>query len=588
MTIRPAWIAASGLAVAVAAAAAWPLLTGVLAGHVRDRLARETGLDWRIGSVALGAGPSLVLSDVGAGRAGAGLGLDVRKVHLSGPFALVMGGAGALRVRVEEARLRLPLDGEPATPRAGGEGQPGLSALAGGARIEAFDLSADGRSLSVTVPAADLTLDLDSGPVPAGATYRLDLDAGGHRLALALDPPAGSGRPLRLTLEPGGPSGRRGTIAGSLRLEGRRVALDRLTGTLDGAALSGDLLCDLPAGASAKPRIAADLRLDALALAPEGSSTRAPAGLTVPVPVGILPDPRWFAAVEGEGRIALGRLVLGPARIEGVAVTAKVGAGVLEAGLAAARAYEGTLKVRYALAPAGTAGRHRLGLALTQGQVRPLLGDLLGIAAIDGRLTASLDIEAVAARPEDVPRAATGSADMSVTDGTLEGSELLAVLASLGQERGSAATRFSYLGGRLRIAQGTGVTEGLSLRSPLIEAGGSGSLDLVGQTLDLTFQPRVTPQRGRRPGRSLSVPVRVAGPWRDPAVSADMAGLLDDPAGAMEALQDLGTGLLGGPSATGGKSATGGGQGAIGGELGGFLDAILPRSRPDAPVPRRR
>lgn len=572
MKTRVIWIAAAAVVGSCAlAAAGWPILTGRVARHIEERLQLETGQPWRIDSVGFDLTPGLILNDVSTGRSGSTPVLAVRRVHLSGPLALLRGEAGTARVEAEGLNLRTTIDPLPSAPRvtAVRAGTPGLSTVGAVLRGVTWNLVDDGRTLVAAAPSAQV--DLALVPTTTETAVTVDLEAPSHRVRLALERPAagGDGRPLRVTFEPKVPQDHRAAVQANLRTEPAGFRLDGLTGTVDGGALTGEIQVDL----ADRPKLNVDLRLDALTLAREGDAAAA-TGLTVPLPAAVVPDPKWFAAFEAQARLSIGRLAIGPARIETVLVAATVRKGVLDAAMSAAKAYDGALKVRYGLSTAGDHGRHRLTLTLANGQVRSMLSSLLGVGAIEGRATVRLDLDATGGQPDALLKSATGSVEASVVDGGIDGSGL-ALLTSglLGQEGGGIATRFSYLGGRARIAQGRGTTDDLQLRSALIESTGSGVFDLLDQTLDLTFQPSVTPQRGRRPGagKGLSVPVRVVGPWADPAVSADMSRILDNPAGAVEALQDLGSGLFGGQ-----------GSGPGGSGLGGLLDGLFPKSGQDA------
>ena len=77
----------------------------------------------------------------------------------------------------------------------------------------------------------------------------------------------------------------------------------------------------------------------------------------------------------------------------------------------------------------------------------------------------------------------------------------------------------------------------------------------------------------------LGIPVVIDGPWDQPRIYPDMAGMLDNPDAAYAKLKEMGTGLFGANAALGGLggSATGGAgtSDALGGKLGETLGNLL-------------
>lgn len=576
MKFRRVGIAVVGLALTVLVG--WPFVATRLTRMVEDRLERETGRDWRVGSVGIAWSPALLLTDVATGDAAAGLTVGHLTVPLS--LALITGGTASVSLRADGLSLRLPIDGPlPTAPARAGDGASRSEAhwSAVHARLRGVDcaLSGDGRRLDLSAGSVEIDLDLDaSATAPA---IDLTIEDAGQPIRLVLDRPGGDGaRSLRLDIAPNSA----GTDLPAVRVAARliagadQVSLDRITGTLDQSPVSGMLRVAL----AGRPVITADLRLEDLTLKAGRDADLAGVarGPKIAVPIGALPRPSWFTAFDGDLRLAIGRVALGPARFEEVNAATNIRGGKLESAVTVARTYESALTLRYTLSPVngargggGENGLHRLSVSLAGARLRPLLSDLVGAEALDAKAMVRIDLQANAAHPADLPRAATGFADVTLTEGRVDTADLI----GLGND--GPFSRFNTLGGSFSIAEGRAVTNDLQLRSPLIQAIGAGSLDLVARTLDLRFQPSVTSQRGRSgSGRALNVPVHVSGPWEGPAVSADMAGLLQNPGGAIEALQDLGTGLMG-PRGDGGG-------------LGGLLDAILPRGGRESTPARRR
>ncbi|WP_375462902.1 AsmA family protein [uncultured Methylobacterium sp.] len=559
------------IVVAVVAAAAWPALVEWTRGSLERRLAAETGQVWRIGSLAptLDPAPGLVLGDVSMGggkESGKGLSATLRRVRIAAPVALLLGGAGTGNAAVEDVTVRLPRTAGADAAMPGGDSGRDRGALRPAAIRVAVkgaqaQPSASDDTLTLTIRTLDLSVDLaPDAPAPA---LRLDLDAAGAGAVMEADPPgAGGGRPVRLTVNPG--SGPRVAATASARLTPTALNLDAIVGSIDRAPFSGSLVLER----TAIPRLVAALRLEALALTADGSPAPRVAGtnvLSIAVPPDLVPDVAWFRLFDAQADLSIGRLALGPVGLTGLSLTARVKAGSLDAALVSAAVYEGSARGRYVLGPdAAGAGRHQIGLSLNRIRVRPLLADLAGVQGLDGFGTVRLDLQATGARTGDVVRTAAGAGEFSVVDGRIDGLDLARAAGLLGGAGGGLATRLDLLGGTVSVADGQAVTNDLRLKTGLLDTEGVGSVDLIGRSLDLRLKPlKVVPGSGGR----LDVPIRISGPWSNPAVSADLSGLARDPAAAIQGLQDLGGGIFG---------KQGDGQG---GGLGGLLDAIMP-SRP--------
>ena len=566
MRLRALLIGVFGVALIVGATVlAWPLLSQRLAGLIEDRLARETGLAWNVGTLEfeLDPAPGLVMRDVTV--RGDGISGRLSRVRATGPLGLLLSGSGTVAARIEGASLGLPL-APPDTARTrqptgdGSSERLGVSAVRAVVHGATAAMGEGDRSVSLAASAADLSLDLTSGATGGDPSVRLELPDRGAVVEIAAAP-AAAARKIRLTLAPdGGPR-----IAGtaSARIEAAAFRLDGLAGTIDTAPFSGSLTLERPVR-TAKPRLTLDLRLDALELAEADAVMRADpvAGVTVPVRADLVPDPAWFSGVDGQANLFVQRLAVGPVRASAVTLSARVDAGRLDAAIVSATLYQGGARGRYVLEPDG---HHQIGLSLSGVRVLPLMRDVAGIESVDGTGSARLDVQAKGAAIQALLRSAAGQAEISAVDGRIDGLDL-ARAAGLTSFGGGLATRLDRLGGHFAIRDGRATTSDLQLKTGLIEAEGAGELDLTARTIDLRLKPLKVTAGGR-----LDVPIRISGPWDSPAVSADFAGLAQDPGSALQGLQNLGSSILGGGDA----KSNGNGNRNLGESFGGLLDGLM-------------
>jgi AsmA protein len=91
---------------------------------------------------------------------------------------------------------------------------------------------------------------------------------------------------------------------------------------------------------------------------------------------------------------------------------------------------------------------------------------------------------------------------------------------------------------------------------------GAGTIDLAAKTLAFRVEPKLvmsTEGQGRVGDPvGLGIPVVIDGPWSEPRIYPDMAGILDNPDAAYARLKEMGKGLFG----------PGGGFGGLGGLSG--------------------
>jgi AsmA protein len=99
---------------------------------------------------------------------------------------------------------------------------------------------------------------------------------------------------------------------------------------------------------------------------------------------------------------------------------------------------------------------------------------------------------------------------------------------------------------------------------------GTGTIDLGRQSLAFRVEPKLvmtTEGQGRAADPvGFGIPVVIDGPWAEPRIYPDMAGMLDNPDAAYAKLKDMGKGLFG-PGGLG----NGLGGGSLGSGLGGLL-----------------
>ncbi len=156
-------------------------------------------------------------------------------------------------------------------------------------------------------------------------------------------------------------------------------------------------------------------------------------------------------------------------------------------------------------------------------QVGPLLTDMQAFSHFTGTGNLAFNLSAHGLTAGQITSSLNGNGSFSVQNGKIVGVDFIRIInqtrALATQMRGkpvsaqtssSDTTAFSRLTGTVRVVNGVAHNNNLVLDSPALAATGSGSANLIAQSLDYTL--RVTLDRDN-PSKSLTVPVTIRGPF---------------------------------------------------------------------------
>lgn len=153
----------------------------------------------------------------------------------------------------------------------------------------------------------------------------------------------------------------------------------------------------------------------------------------------------------------------------------------------------------------------------------PLLAALLHQEAGGGTLDIDIDLRGQGANPRALASTLDGHAGLALVDGEFD---LGGIVAALGEAlpkglpvSAGGHSQVRCLALRADVASGQASLGTLLLDSARLHLAGSGTVNLVDETLDLHLRPQVRLGVG-----GVSVPVRVSGPIRSPRTQAEIAG----------------------------------------------------------------
>jgi AsmA protein len=195
--------------------------------------------------------------------------------------------------------------------------------------------------------------------------------------------------------------------------------------------------------------------------------------------------------------------------------------------------YDGHGKGSFVLDASGDVPMVQKDIALTGVRVGPFLADALGNDRLTGTGGLKFEITASGQSERDMVRNMSGAGRLDLRDGAVKGIDLAAMFRSAGAAFEDNAlgegheTDFAELSASFTIEDGILRNDDLSLSSPLLRAGGAGTVDLSLRTVDYKVTPELAAstedQGGTQDATGATVPVIISGPWSDLGFRPDLA-----------------------------------------------------------------
>jgi AsmA protein len=356
------------------------------------------------------------------------------------------------------------------------------------------------------------------------------------------------------------------------------LQINGLSGTLDGVQFNGWASADL----ASKPLVKLDLDFQRLDL---GTPSRGR-------PAASQPGKPWsnepinlagLNYVDAQIRISAAELNIGDARFAPAAVDAALGGGVLKAQFSHLGVYGGEADGELTVDVSGNNPSYILRSDFAGVRALPLLSGLADFDKIDGKMQAKLAFRSSGASPRAIMSALSGTAFVAFQDGAIRDLNIAKMIRSLtsgtlsGWQQGrDQVTDLTQLSASFRVEQGQAATNDLTLVGPLVRMTGAGTVDLAAKTLAFRVEPKLvmtTEGQGSTANPvGLGIPVVIEGPWAEPRIYPDIAGMLDNPDAAYAKLREMGKGLFG---QGGGISGSGSVSDQLSGKPGETLGNLL-------------
>jgi AsmA protein len=586
--------------------------SGFLSSGIADRLERDTGYRLTIaGSTKIGLWPSanITMNDVrleGPKDREEVSRMTIGSIRANLTLASLWSGHPEItELAINRPLLSVPLRRErqaAPTPSTSKQASASSSADPNAPRIERITVT------DATVVFSNLRDHFESRVERINASAVIDADrkisvtgnarAGDHPLRFdikataPLPPLERQNVPLELSLEAPGILQAPMSGKAELRLNGPLLMINGLSGTIGDGAFNGWASVD----GSSKPLVKLDLDFRRLDIATTTSATSQASQSSSP---SSSQSARSWSEdtinlialnyVDAEIRLSAAELNIGGAHLAPAAIYSTLASGILKCSLANLGVYGGQANGEIGIdASAGTPG-YTFRSDLVGVRALPLLQGAAGFDRLDGKLQAKITVRSTGQSQHAIMSNISGTVFANFQDGAIQGLNVAQIIRTLTstplsgwQESHGQATDLSQLSASFRVEKGQATTTDLNLVGPLVRMTGAGTIDLPSKTLAFRVEPKIvmtTQGQGRAADSvGLAVPVMIEGPWTEPRINLDIAGMPDNPDQAYAKLKEIGKGLLGPGGLGGSGDGSSGGAGlsdVLGGRLGETLGKLL-------------
>jgi AsmA protein len=332
------------------------------------------------------------------------------------------------------------------------------------------------------------------------------------------------------------------SLQSELRYDGKTASLGKLEASLDQTRLSGQFsVVDL-----ASQALSFDLVVDAIDLdrylppaeeAAETGSDETAADTDI--------DTSGLKTLNAKGQLRVGQLTLSGLVFTDARVNVNAANGVLRLHPFTTRFYGGEYAGDVRLDASGEQPRLSLNERLTGVQLAPVLKVLSDHQFVSGSAGGGFTLSATGKTVKGMLASLTGNLDLAVTEGALEGVDLVYELqraqSLLAKQvpparTGEARTAFEAMGVTGKVDKGVISSDDLNISTAVLKITGAGAVGLVEQTLDYRLKAMVqeaapadaTQDLGKL--RGATIPLRISGTLSDPKVSVDMEDVIMDQA----------------------------------------------------------
>jgi AsmA protein len=264
------------------------------------------------------------------------------------------------------------------------------------------------------------------------------------------------------------------------------------------------------------------------------------AGANAKVEVDVPVDLSGLKGLRADGKLSVGALQVQGLKLADLKAQLHAADGRADLAPHSAKLYEGTLQGAMSLNASGN--RVALKETLANVAIGPLVKDLMGRDALEGRGNVTVDVTAAGATVNAMKKMLVGTARVALRDGAVKGFNLTEALrktkAAFGSKSAqqqpadqSQRTDFSEMTASFVIKNGVAHNDDLEVKAPLVRLGGAGDIDIGNSQLNYVAKATVVATSRGQGGADLdhlaglTVPVKLTGPFDAPKYEIDYGAL---------------------------------------------------------------
>ncbi|MCU7922908.1 MAG: AsmA family protein [Candidatus Thiodiazotropha sp. (ex Dulcina madagascariensis)] len=244
-----------------------------------------------------------------------------------------------------------------------------------------------------------------------------------------------------------------------------------------------------------------------------------------------------------DGTLRVGNLTVNNLHAEAIQIKVRGREGKINLDHDIGRFYDGLLKGSVQLDVSGERPRLKMSQQASRILASPLLLDLTGEDKLSGSGDLDLQLTSQGDSVKQMKRTLNGQLSFDFRDGAVKGFNLAKMIRdtkarlkgeSLMVLNEPEQTDFSELSGRAVIENGVVNNQALLAKSPYLRLEGSGKAYLLEERLNYSIRPVIVNTPSGQGGEALEelvgipIPVKIKGPWSDPAFSIQLSKILEE------------------------------------------------------------
>lgn len=226
-------------------------------------------------------------------------------------------------------------------------------------------------------------------------------------------------------------------------------------------------------------------------------------------------------------------------------LTAVLKNGDLKASSSDASLFGGRFSSDVSLATSSGTPKQSFNFKMADVQAQPVLVKFADFNNLTGAADANVSVTSSGNSQKAIVSALAGNGAVTFKNGALTGIDFVNIATMIQRGLQDAAigggkTEFVDLGGTFKIAAGIVSNDDFRMRGPLVQASGTGTIDLPRKYLKYRVTPVLTASSGVDNAKGLRVPVDIVGPFSNVRVKPDFKAVIQDTMKDPEALKAQG------------------------------------------------